>query len=110
MYHLWSYTASCQVWVCASNGWHIYVSHGVVIGRYRYPPAGSKRWLALLPEFKPSGAFFVFESLNTTTCKIKIYIQDHHQERNWSVPKECSLNALLVACQTYPNDCANFRK
>ena len=49
MYHLLSCTASCQVWVYAANGWHIYVSHGVVIGRYRYPPAGSKRWLAMLP-------------------------------------------------------------
>ena len=49
MYHLFCYTASCQVWVCAANGWHIYVSHGVVIGRYRYPPPGSKRWLAMLP-------------------------------------------------------------
>ena len=49
MYHLLCYTASCQVWVCAANGWHIYVSHGVVIGRYRYPPPGSKRWLAMLP-------------------------------------------------------------
>ena len=49
MYHLFCYTASCQVWVCAANGWHIYVSHGVVVGRYRYPPSGSKRWLALLP-------------------------------------------------------------
>ena len=51
MYHLFSYTASCQVWVCAANGWHIYVSHGVVIGRHRYPPPGSKRWLAMLPKF-----------------------------------------------------------
>ena len=49
MYHLFCYTASCQVWVCAANGWHIYVSNGVVIGRYRYPPPGSKRWLAMLP-------------------------------------------------------------
>ena len=49
MYHLFCYTASCQVWVCAANGWHIYVSHGVVIGRNRYPPPGSKRWLAMLP-------------------------------------------------------------
>ena len=49
MYHLLSFTAGCQVWVCAANGWHIYVSHGVVIGRNRYPPPGSKRWLAMLP-------------------------------------------------------------
>ena len=61
MYHLFCYTASCQVWVCAANGWHIYVSHGVVIGRHRYPPPGSKRWLAMLPQFQPFGAFFCFD-------------------------------------------------
>ena len=49
MYHLFCFTPSCQVWVCAANGWHIYVSHGVVIGRIRYPAPGSRRWLALLP-------------------------------------------------------------
>lgn len=48
MYQLWCSSTNCKVWRSA-NGWYAYVVNGVLVGKVRYPPPGSKRWLAMLP-------------------------------------------------------------